>query len=184
MTTFVSMIRGINVAGHKPVRMDRLVGLYGDMGFERPRTYLQSGNVVFESKGGARSDHAGAIERRILRDLGLEVSVAVRTSAEMTGALAANPLARRPGVNPRFLLATFLIRHEGPASLDAIALPLVSGEEAVLVGSVVYVYCPFGYGRTKINNTFFERALRARATTRNWQTVTALERMARGVAPG
>jgi uncharacterized protein (DUF1697 family) len=184
MTTFVSMIRGINVAGHRPVRMDRLACLFVDMGFGKPRTYLQSGNVVFEAKGGARHDLAGAIERRILKDLGLEVSVALRTSAEMTGALAANPFARRPGIDPRFMYATFLISREGPGSLDAIALPVVPGEEAILIGSVVYLHCPFGFGGTKINNAFFERALRTRATTRNWQTVTALESMARGVPLG
>jgi uncharacterized protein (DUF1697 family) len=47
-----------------------------------------------------------------------------------------------------------------------------------MAGGVVYVYCPLGYGRTRINNAFFERMLSARATTRNWQTVTALEGMA------
>jgi uncharacterized protein (DUF1697 family) len=52
-----------------------------------------------------------------------------------------------------------------------------------MLGDTVYVYCPLGYGTTKINNTFFERKLGMGATTRNWQTVTALERMARGDSP-
>jgi len=178
--TFVSLIRGINVAGHRPVKMARLVELCEGLGYSNPRTYLQSGNVVFKSGRGPNRAVGDALERLILRECGLEVSVAVRTSREMTAALAANPLASRPGVDTRFLHATFLVGQDGRASLDGVALPLARGEEAVLVGIVVYVYCPNGYGVTKINNTFFERKLGARATTRNWNTVTALERMARG----
>lgn len=183
MASFVSLIRGINVAGRRPVRMERLAALYLGLGFANPRAYLQSGNVVFEAAGRSGRAHAAAIERAILRDLGLGVSVAVLGAREMSAVLAANPLAGRPGLDPAFLHATFLVRDGGPASLDAIALPLAPGERAVLAGDVVYLYCPNGYGGTKINNGFFERKLGARATTRNWRTVTALEAMARGEAP-
>jgi uncharacterized protein (DUF1697 family) len=180
MNTFVSMIRGINVGGHRAVKMDRLLGIYGGLGLADPRTYLQSGNVVFESRRAPGYDHAGAIERRIREECGLEVSVAVLTAGEMTRVLAANPMAGRRGIDPRFLHATFVMGAGEAVSLEGVALPLRPGEEAVAVGRVVYLYCPNGYGSAKINNTFFERKLRARATTRNWQAVAALERMGRG----
>ncbi len=183
MHTLVSMIRGINVGGHKPLRMDRLLGIHEALGFRRARTYLQSGNAVFEAGSGDADRHAAALERRILRDCGFEVAVCVRTSAEMTAALRDNPLAGRPGTDPKFLHATFLVRHGAGVSLDGIDLPLAKGEAAVVLGDTVYVYCPLGYGVTKINNTFFERKLAVGATTRNWQTVAALERMARGESP-
>jgi uncharacterized protein (DUF1697 family) len=179
-TTLVSMIRGINVAGHKPIKMAELVKLYQDLGFENPRSYLQSGNVVFETRGARGRDLAGAIERGILRAFEMDVSVALKSAAQMSAAFAGNPLASRPGVDPKFLYATFLIRPDPGASLDAVTLPLGKGEVAVHLGDVVYLYCPNGFGDTRINNTFFERKLRVRATTRNWNTVTALERMARG----
>jgi uncharacterized protein (DUF1697 family) len=180
MHTLVSMIRGINVGGHRPLRMDRLRGLHEGLGFRNVRTYLQSGNVVFEAASADADAHAVALERRILRDCGFGVAVAVRSSGEMTAALRLNPLAGRPAADPKFLHATFLVRPAAKASLDGLELPLAKGEAAVLVGSTVYLYCPLGYGSTKINNTFFERKLSASATTRNWQTVTALEGMARG----
>jgi uncharacterized protein (DUF1697 family) len=104
----------------------------------------------------------------------------VRTSAELAAALRDNPLARRPAADPKFLHATFLVRHGAKSSLDGVELPLAKGEAAVMLGDTVYLYCPLGYGSTKINNTFFERKLGLGATTRNWQTVTALERMAKG----
>lgn len=179
VTSFVSMIRGINVGGHRIVKMERLRELYAGLGLLNPRTYLQSGNVVFES--GSRSPRAlgESIEREILRACGQEVSVAVRSAAAMAAVLAANPLLRRPGAAPAFMHATFLTGG-ARAALDGVALPLVPGEEAVRVGEVVYVYCPHGYGGTKIHNTFLERRLGCRATTRNWRTVSALCSMARG----
>jgi len=179
MTTLISMIRGINVGGSRPIKMDRLRELYLGLGFGRPRTYLQSGNVVCEARDSQVRGQAGAVERRILRDCGFEVSVAVRTAGEMSEVLAANPLAGRPSIDPRFLHATFLVGGGGKASLEGIEIPFLKGEEAILVGDVLYLYCPNGYGNTKINNTFFERKLGVRATTRNWQTVTSLEKMAR-----
>jgi uncharacterized protein (DUF1697 family) len=179
MTPLISMIRGINVAGSRPMTMERLKKLYEGLGFANPRTYLQSGNVVCNATALQARGHGDAVERRILRDYGFEVSVAVKTSTVMTEVVAANPLAGRASIDPRFLHVTFLIRPDRKASLDGISMPLAQGEEAVLMDDVLYLYCPNGYGNTKINNAFFERKLGARATTRNWNTVTALEKMAR-----
>ena len=183
MITLVSMIRGINVGGSRPLKMDRLRGVHEDLGFRGVRTYLQSGNAVFGAAGADADRHGDAIERRIKRDFGYDVAVAVLSSEAMSSALASNPLLGRAKVDPKFLHATFLVRPGAARLLAGVDLPLAKGEEAVLVGDIVYVYCPTGYGVTKINNTFFERKLSARATTRNWQTVTALERMARGGEP-
>lgn len=184
MTTLVSMVRGINVGGNRIVRMERLTAIFEALGFTGIRTYLQSGNVVCESRGSDVRSLAAAVERRILTDCGFEVTVDFRTAAQMAKAVAQNPLAGRPSVDPRFLHATFLVRGDGAPSLDGIAMPLGPGEQAVLVGDIVYVYCPNGYGTTKIHNGFFEKKLGLAATTRNWQTVTNLERMARGEEPG
>jgi uncharacterized protein (DUF1697 family) len=184
MATFVSMLRGINVAGSRPLRMDKLRALHEALGFRNVRTYLQSGNAVFEAAASGADRHGPALERRILRGCGYDVAAAVLSAKAMTAVAGANPFLGRPGIDPRFLHVTFLVRPGAMASLDGIELPLARGEAAVAAGDVVYLYCPLGYGVSRINNTFFERKLSVRATTRNWQTVTALERMARGGAPG
>lgn len=173
------MVRGINVAGSRPLKMDRLRGLAEGIGLAVPRTYLQSGNLVGASGGPGARACAEALERRILRDVGYEVSVAAVTAAGMSAVVSANPLAGRRSIDPAFLHATFLVGKEAGASLEGIPLPLGRGEAAVLAGDVVYLYCPNGYGITKINNTYFERRLGCPATTRNWRTVLALEAMAR-----
>jgi uncharacterized protein (DUF1697 family) len=180
MHTLVSMIRGINVGGNRPLKMDRLRSLHERLGLRNARTYLQSGNVVFEAASADADKHSLAIEAAILEDCAYDVVVAVRTSAAMSAALAANPFRGQRSVDPDFLHATFLVRPASQPSLRGVELPLAPGERAELVDGTLYLYCPLGYGNTKVNNTFFERKLRIAATTRNWRTVTALEGMARG----
>jgi uncharacterized protein (DUF1697 family) len=180
MNTLVSMIRGINVGGSRPLRMDKLREIHEGLGYRKVRTYLQSGNAVFDAADPDADRHARALERRILRDCGYEVAVVVRSAKAMAAALASNPILGRASTDAEFLHATFLVRRPGKPSLEGIDLPLARGEAAVLVGDVVYLYCPSGYGNSRINNAFFERKLSVAATTRNWRTVTALERMARG----
>ncbi len=179
MTTLIFMVRGINVAGSRPLRMDQLRALVEGLGFTRPRTYLQSGNVVCASQSPGAAACGEAVERRILRDFGYEVAVAAYAAGGLSAVVSANPLVGRRSVDAKFLHATFLIRPGAGASLEGIPLPLGRGEAAVLVDDVVYLHCPNGYGNTKINNTFFERKLGCQATTRNWRTVTALDAMAR-----
>jgi uncharacterized protein (DUF1697 family) len=84
------------------------------------------------------------------------------------------------GFDDEFLHATFLIHPSKALSLEGLKLPLLGKEAAQLVGDVIFLYCPNGYGRTRINNNYFEKALRTGATTRNWRTVVALDKMAQG----
>jgi len=179
MPLFVSMLRGINVGGARPLKMERLKGIYRKLGLAGARSYLQSGNVVFRAK--ARC--APQIERAIAGECGLEVSVVVLSAREMSAVVARNPLVGRPNIDPTFLHATFLASRVPKGGLDREGLPLGPGEEAVILGKTVYLYCPNGYGNTKLNNAYFERTLASRATTRNWRTVVALERMGRGGEP-
>lgn len=127
MPTLVSMIRGINVGGARPLRMEALRGIYEGPGFLNVRTYVQSGNIVCEARRGDSAAHAAAVECAILGDCGLDVSVAVRTAQAMTGVIAANPLLKRKSIDPGFLHATFLIGAKSP-SLRGVSVPLGTGK--------------------------------------------------------
>jgi uncharacterized protein (DUF1697 family) len=179
MNSTVFLIRGINVGGHNLLKMDKLLKLCESLGSKRVRTYLQSGNVVCEARNAGAEKEARALGRRILRDCGFEVQVMARTAAALSAIVEANPFARLPSIEPKFMHATFLAGTPGSSSLEGIDLPLNPGERTLLVGDVVYLYCPRGYGSSKITNAFFEKKLGFCATTRNWRTVTALEAMAR-----
>lgn len=147
---------------------------------------------------------AETIAVRLERDLGPRVGVRVLGAEEMRRVVAANPFAAGPAARPAadeatlhaaFLLPAATESDFGPvdeaayaavyrAAFDKLDPPAAEGEEAALVGPpalvtpVVYLSLPHGYGRTKLNNAYFERALGAVATTRNWRTVRALADLA------
>lgn len=163
--------------------MARLREILEKLGVSGVRTHLQSGNAVFSVDKGSPSAIAGAIERAIKVGCGLEVSAVVVTAAELTDAVVRNPLVGRASVDPAFLHATFLVGRKRSRSPDPGEFPLGPGEQVAVVGDVVYLYCPNGYSNTKLQNGYLERKFEARATTRNWRTLSVLEAMARGVEP-
>lgn len=182
MNSTLFLVRGVNVGGHNPLKMDKLLKICVSLGFICARTYLQSGNIVCEVRNPDTRKQASALGRRIFRDCGFEVQVIARTAAALSALVESNPFARLPSIEPKHMHATFLSGPAGASSLEEIDLPLAPGERAVLVGDVVYLYCPRGYGTSKITNGFFEKKLGICATTRNWRTVTVLEGMARAIA--
>ncbi|HEY1848456.1 MAG TPA: DUF1697 domain-containing protein [Opitutaceae bacterium] len=182
MPSFALMIRGLNVGGSKPMRMQVLRELLSGLGLKSVRTYLQSGNAVYEAPDRVGRASAKAAERAIRAEFGYEVTAIARTAAEMKAVVAANPFAGRAGADPRFLHVTFLAGL--PARQPAVSeLPAAPGERVAFSGEAVYLYCPLGYGNSRLTNNYLERALGCRATTRNWNTVRALEAMALGREP-
>jgi uncharacterized protein (DUF1697 family) len=155
------MLRGINVSGAKPVKMEALRASFEALGFTNVRTYVQSGNVVFAAKDRAAAPLAAKIVGRIKRDFGYDVPVLV---------LAA--------FDPTKLHVTFLAGAAAVAGLKKMEGVTSGRDEFRCLGTSVYLHCPDGYGNTKLNNNAFERALAVGATTRNWKTVTTLAAMA------
>jgi uncharacterized protein (DUF1697 family) len=201
MSTYVALLRAVNVAG-RTLSMAGLRGSLAGFGFANVRSYLQSGNVVFEAEPGSRQKYAAEIALRIERDFGPRVGVLVLGAADMERVAAANPFAGDPGFDEKCSHVTFLFGEAGEADFGEaseaaysavyaaafakLTLPVAEGERAAFVGTpvlatpVVYLHLPHGYGRTKLNNAYFERALGAAATTRNWRTVRALAGLAAG----
>ncbi|MGA2519219.1 MAG: DUF1697 domain-containing protein [Acidimicrobiales bacterium] len=174
MTRYVAMLRGVNVGGRTRLAMADLRRVVADLGHDDVESYIQSGNVVFGSRAAA-SGLGPAIERHLEQELGLTVSVLVRSHAQLTDVLSGNPLSG-PGRDPSRLHVTFLSARPAPGRSTAIDADAYRPDEFVARGREVYVHCPNGYGRTKLTNTFFERALGVSATTRNLKTVVELAR--------
>jgi uncharacterized protein (DUF1697 family) len=170
---YLALLRAINVAGANKIKMDDLRRLFTGLGHTEVQTYLQSGNVVFGGAGEDPARLATGIEKAIVGELGLTVTVLLRTRADLKKVLSANPYLDREDELAR-LPVTFLADLPEPARVAGMRVP--DGETAVftVVGREVYLHCPDGYGRTKLNNAFIERKLGVAATTRNWRSVTAL----------
>jgi uncharacterized protein (DUF1697 family) len=177
MTTYVALLRGINVSGQNSIRMPELQDSFSDLGFAGVRTYLQSGNVVFRAAQSDTITLAAAIKARVTQDFGHVVAVLVMSAKDLNLVASSNPLWPKSGGEEQLFHCTFLFHPVSQSSFQALKLRAASGERAVLVGRAVLLHCPHGYGKTKLNNSFFERALGVFATTRNWRTVLALQEL-------
>jgi uncharacterized protein (DUF1697 family) len=185
MTVFVGLLRAVNVGGRKRLGMDVVRKGCEAIGLTDVVSYLQSGNLVFSSTQEDSHALADALEARLSADFGHEVNVLVLPGKEFDEIVRANPLSPRAAKAGSLYHATFLFRHVPETLFAEQQLPLQDGEKAALVGRVVYLYCPNGYAKSGLGNAYFEKALGAKATTRNWRTVRALQALCakRAAAP-
>src|ERR1700761_3439375 len=157
MPVYISMLRGVNVGSHNRIQMDALRALYTSLQLKDPRTYVQSGNVIFRTKEKNAAKLATQIQTAIEKKLGCSPVVLLRTTAEMKKAIAANPFAARPDIVPGKLLVTFLAAEparEAQAGLDTFKH---HPEEIHLIGRELFIYFPNGAGKTKLPWSQFER---------------------------
>jgi len=175
MTTWVALLRGINLGSRKRISMVDLRALFETLGLDAIRTYVVSGNVVFESQRRARGALAGDIERAIESTLGHDVTVVLRTGPELARIVAANPF---PDAETATLYVTFLGDTPARDRVGALEEVSIGGDEFAVRGTEVYLHVPNGYGRSKLNNETLERRLGVAGTTRNWRTTTTLAEMA------
>ncbi len=174
MRAYVALLRGVNVAGHARVSMEELRKCFESQGLEKVRTYIQSGNVVFEHKIANVSGLVEKIENGIKAVFGLDVRVIIRTRAEMSRVIENTPFRAEEHDKAHL---TFLSAEPKDVSTRELEAVKDKAEKFLVSGREVYLYCPNGYGRSKLSNSFFERKLKVSATTRNWRTVNVLYKM-------
>ncbi len=178
-STYVCLIRGINVGGQKIIKMEQLRKAFEALGFEDVRTYVQSGNVTFKARQQAPGDLSMKIEKMILGKFGFPVSVIVRTPEEINHAIKRNPFLKERGIDVSKLHVTFLSCAPEPAAFKALDAIIESPDEFRHSGKEIYLHCPNGYGQSKLTNNVLERVLSMKATTRNWNTVNKVYQMSR-----
>ncbi len=177
MPIYISMLRGINVGGHKKVPMAQLRAMFESLGFEQVRTYIQSGNVVFKAAKSPPLNLSRKIEGKIQDEFGFAAPVITRTSEEMGEAIRANPFLKEKGIDLSKLHVTFLSGAPGPAAVKTLESLAAEPDQFRACGREIYLYCPNGYGQTKLANNALEKVLSLSATTRNWNTVNKLYEM-------
>jgi uncharacterized protein (DUF1697 family) len=148
------------------------------LGHSDVSTYIQSGNVVLTSDEDSVARIAEGIERRIKKDLGMQVTVIVRSGAELAKIIRKNPFL--PGADSASLYVIFLKDTPERKSVAAIDSGHFAPEEFRVIGREIFARYPNGYGRSKMTNAYFEKALGVRGTARNWNTVTKLLQLTQG----
>jgi uncharacterized protein (DUF1697 family) len=165
---YAALLRGVNVGGNK-LAMPDLVRIVEGLGGRDVRTYVQSGNVVYSGP----KNVATSLEQSLRTDLGVRSPVLVRSGGELAAVVAAKPYA----ADGKAVSVTFLGARPQRAALAGVDPAGYGTDEFVVIGSEIYLHTPSGYGRSKLNNAFWERKLSTVATTRNWNTVLALAEM-------
>lgn len=179
MPIYISLLRGINVSGQKLMKMDALKKLYCSLGFEDVLTYVQSGNVIFRSENQSFKLLEELLSDKIKDEFGYEVYVFVMNVEQLHEIIKQNTLAYSAANDITSLYVTFLSQAFDIRGKRAVEIKKQESEDIVFGHKVVYIYCPDGYGRTKLTNKLIESKLNVIATTRNWKTVNALLELAR-----
>ncbi len=175
MSTYIALLRGINVTGHNKIKMIHLKQLFVDLGFSGVVTYIQSGNVIFQSEQLVISNIEQIIIKAIKKHFGYSIKVLVVTKSQLSTIFNSNPFIERKNIDMTKLHVTLLSKQTYIVGIEQIeGLIATNDDEFIVIDKSVYLYCPNGYGRTKLNNNLFEKKLKADATTRNWKTITKL----------
>ena len=178
MSTYISILRGINVSGQKMIRMEALKQMYNGLGFKNVQTYIQSGNVIFQHKTTETQKLENKISKKIIEQFSFEVPVIVIAFEEFKEIAKNNPFISDQSKDAAYLHVTFLSALPEKNNIEKISEGKYHPEELFILDKAIYLYCPNGYGNAKLTNTFLESKLKVMATTRNWNTTKELLTMA------
>jgi uncharacterized protein (DUF1697 family) len=181
MITYISILRGINVSGQRLIKMDSLQKMYEKMGFQCVKTYIQSGNVIFKHKDCKTEELEEIITKQIEKDYGFSVPVIVITIDKLKKIIENNPFSKDATKDAAFMHVTFLSSKPKVYAPDVIEAKKANNEEIVFSEEAIYLYCPNGYGKTKLSNNFIENKLKVGATTRNWKSTQELLKIAQTI---
>jgi uncharacterized protein (DUF1697 family) len=173
----IALLRGINLGGRNSLPMARLVSIFETIGCQGVRTYIQSGNVVFEAPATLARQVPGLVADAIADQTGLAVPIMTRSAAEIQRLVDANPFVK-PGADLSVLHVGFLAARPTRAHLAALDPDRSPPDECVSDGRELYLRCPNGLARTKFTNAYFDRTLGTVTTIRNWRTTLRLLELA------
>ena len=174
MTTWIALLRGINVGGNRRVPMAELRRALEGIGLDDVRTYIVSGNVLFQSSRQDPVALAREIELAIETAFGFPVAVVLRDAAELRAVIAADPFPDGSATDPTRRYAIFLSADPDPRRLAAIDRDAVAPDVFAAGDRVIHAWYRNGLQASKLAGQLTDRGLGVTATARNWNTVRKL----------
>ena len=178
MKTYVALLRGINVSGHKIIKMELLREVLVNNGLHNVATYIQSGNIIFDSE----NENAAALEHQIsqiiFKQFGFDVPVRITTLQELAQILNENPFVKESAANPTQPYVAFLSDVPTTHNLQSLQAVNFGKDLFVSKNKVLYLWYADSPGNTKLTNAVIEGKLKLKATSRNWKTVLQLMTLA------
>ncbi len=175
---YIAILRGINVGGNKLIKMDSLRLMLENIGFVNVKSYIQSGNLIFNYKLSDCKILAQNISDKIKELLFFDVPVIVLGINELEKIYESNPFLKILELDISYLHITFL--SDVPKNEKLLLLQKdFDNIEFKIINKSVYLFCPYGYSKSKLTNSLLEKKLNVTATTRNLKTVIELIKMAK-----
>lgn len=179
MKTYIALFRGINVGGKNILPMKALTALLENLGAQDVKTYIQSGNAVFQHQSESVSRLSRSISAAIKESHGFEPRVLLLDLVDMEQAMASNPFPQAES-EPKTLHLYFLADAPQNPDLETLDSLKKDNERFKLIDRVFYLHAPDGIGRSKLAARA-EKALGVAVTARNWRTVSKIMAMAHQV---
>ncbi|MEC4114732.1 DUF1697 domain-containing protein [Myroides pelagicus] len=172
MKTYITLLRGINVSGKNIIKIEALKSLCTTLGLQNIKTYIQSGNIVYQTT--TQDPHALSLKiHQTIRDnFGLNISILTMSSEQFEDIVNQNPYNTTDELSKLYI--SFINSPPQLNHLDSLNEKKADTELIHITTSAVYLVAAIGYGKTKITNTLIENKLKVTATTRNYKTCLKL----------
>lgn len=164
------MLRGINVGGNNMIKMETLRGTFAGIGFENVNSYINSGNLAFDTTRTDDGKLATAIHDAITRDFGFDISVMVRSNAEIDELIAGNPFEGQFESDKDLHL--FFLNEELSDDQKSLCLTQATdNEQFAFSGRHIYCLLKISILDSAVGKGFIDKKLKVATTARNWRTV-------------
>jgi len=178
MNTYIALLRGINVSGHKIIKMAELKKMFENTGFQNVKTYIQSGNVVFQTNKSDISELEKLLRNAIEDTFGFDVHIKILIPEEIKAALEENPFMKDNSLDVKQHYFVFLDQIPSEENWNNLKNMELKGEQMALSDKVLFVYYANGAGKSKLTTNIIESKLKVAATARNLNTTRKLLEMA------
>jgi uncharacterized protein (DUF1697 family) len=170
---YVAFLRGINVGGKNKIKMETLRQVCGSLGFENVKTYINSGNVIFETVETAGKEFAAKIESAIEKEFALKIKVILRKMSEIENIVANNPFAGQ--FENEKDLHVFFLDEELPEDKRELLLSNNSeNERYVVLNREIFSHLRTDFPDSLMGKDYIGKKLKVSATARNWRTVNKI----------
>lgn len=175
--TYFALLKGINVTGNKTIKMAELKAMFESLGFKNIRTYIQSGNVVFESPAKAEAVKK-KIEKGISDKFGFSVAVIIRTIEEMNKIIKDYPFSKIKGHEECKISVGFLDALPSKAAVKELEAFNTDNEKIKVTGSTLYHLYRGNFSDSLVfKKNLPEKILKVTCTIRNWNTTNKIQKI-------
>lgn len=172
--TYIALLKGINVGGHHILKMEALRQYCEELGWKNIKTYIQSGNIVFQTQESNPNILSQQLEEKLAKHFDFPVPSLVLSVVELVEVFNHNPYIKMGDIDIDKLYVSILSALPDEESVEQIDGGMFSPDEFTIIGRAIYLHVKDRISESKYSNTFFEKRFNTQVTTRNWKTITKL----------